>query len=67
MTKSPEPPKIVPPADHSLLARLKTVRNGKLDELVKLQFEISELDAEIGWLERFPLVERIIRSLMGKA
>ena len=55
------------PVDHSLLARLKAVRNGKLDELVKLQFEISELDAEIGWLERFPLVERIIRSLMGKA
>lgn len=61
-----EAPKISPPVDHSLLARLKQVRNGKLDELVKLQFEISELDAEIGWLERFPLVERIIRSLMGK-
>ena len=55
------------PVDHSLLARLKAVRNGKLDELVKLQFEISELDAEIGWLERFPQVERIIRSLLGKA
>lgn len=61
-----ELPKI-PPVDHSLLARLKAVRNGKLDELVKLQFEIGELDGEISWLERFPVVERIIRSLMGKA
>jgi hypothetical protein len=61
-----EIPKI-PPPDHSLLARLKTLRNGKLDELAKLQFELSELDAEIGWLERFPQVERIIRSLLGKA
>lgn len=64
--RKPEPP-IAPPPDHSLLARLKTLRNGKLDELARLQFELSELDAEIGWLERFPQVERIIRSLLGKA
>ena len=64
MSKPPAP--IAPPVDHSLLARLKAVRDGKLNDLVKLQFEISELDAEIGWLERFPMVERIIRSLMGK-
>lgn len=64
--RKPEPP-IAPPPDHSLLARLKAVHNGKLNDLVKLQFELSELDAEIGWLERFPQVERIIRSLLGKA
>ncbi len=62
----PEPPKMAP-IDHSLLARLRTARNGKLDDLVKLQFEIAELDGEIAWLERFPQVERIIRSLMGKS
>jgi len=62
-----EAPKIAPPVDHSLLARLKTVRSGKLDELVKLQFDLAELDGEIAWLERFPQVERIIRSLMGRA
>ena len=61
-----EAPKISPPIDHSLLARLKAVRNGKLNDLVKLQFEIGELDAQISWLERFPHVEGIIRSLLGK-
>jgi hypothetical protein len=60
-------PAPAPQVDHSLIARLKAIRSGKLNDLVKLQFELGELDAQISWLERFPHVEGIIRSLLGKA
>jgi hypothetical protein len=55
-----------PPVDHSLLGRLRQGRNAKLNELAKLNSELLELDAQISWLERFPQVEAIIRSLMGR-
>jgi hypothetical protein len=62
----PTIPAPAPQVDHSLIARLRTVRNGKLNDLVKLQGELSDLDSQISWLERFPQVEAILRSLMGK-
>ena len=45
------------------LDRLKAVRDSKMNEFAKLNFEIAELDSQIGYLERLPMIERIVESL----
>jgi hypothetical protein len=66
--KQPVPrpePQPQPTSRPSVIHLLQKVREGKFNELVKLNAEVIELDTQIGWLERFPQVERIIESLRG--
>ena len=50
-------------APPTTLEKLKLLRDFKSRELQRLNARVVELDAQIAWLERFPQVDEIIKSL----
>lgn len=55
-----------PPLKVTNLDRLKAMREARMNELLKLNFDITQLDHDIGYLERFPMIERIVESLRNR-